>query len=97
MIFMGMLNRAMGMLMWRVFHENALGFFGEEYKGEPRASRRGDKEFPFRVSDSQSAALDLLHMAPALTDSGFLNDFHLKPTPVTANRARLHTVTAASA
>lgn len=55
-----------------------------------------DKEFHFRVSDSQSDTLDLLHMAPALTDSGFLNDFHLKPTPVTANRARLHTVTAAS-
>lgn len=35
-------------------------------------------------------------MAPALTDSGFLNDFHLKPTPVTANRARLHTATSAS-
>lgn len=74
MIFMGMLNRAVGMLMWRVFHENALRFLGRNIKvsRERGGEAHGrDKEFHFRVSDSQSDTLDLLHMAPALTDSGF--------------------------
>lgn len=74
------------------------GFWGEEYKGEPGESARhmsATENFTW-VSDSQSDTLDLLHMPPALTDSGFLNDSHLKPTPVTANRARLHTATSAS-
>lgn len=48
------------------------------------------KEFDFRVSDRERDILDLFHMTLASTDSCFLNDFHLKPTPVMANSTRLH-------
>lgn len=76
------------------FRRNLHGFFAETWRwagrdSPRRMSMKNQKELQFRVSDRERDILDLFHVAPAWTNSCFSRDFHLKPAPVTANRARL--------